>query len=541
MTTDSIYRTINEQLVLDEKERISLPLIRFWDGDWNLYGELHGELGGVFEYVRNDTGTASVDIPLNHYIAEWVINFRGRAKRNVHITFDKSGSRWGGRMHNFKVVRKKDGKKFLTVTFKHDLEELKHIRCWSNPFLPSEIQVPRVWTLFGPARWALATTLFVNIMRLEASLWMLPDDPMDVDQWFDLDMSNWSMVVKPVAFLKDNSPVTTVFSRFKTFHEVAKRVLQDGQITIEARRWLEGDEPPWEGAPPLHNGCLVFEFVDKSGWNTETSFFGNLLTGLQRAFVNIGSDGVTEGIDVIQNPNFPDEYYEPGWSGTLPEAPWVIFEESPYTGIESSEFVYYPATDVQIVAGGHSLPGINEGMSAAVIALGGAIGSMFGQSQIGAAIDAVAAPLYTDTIGAFMAHKFPERAQELGWSHYHEGWAEGADRAYTLAALIALRTGAYSTRERTAVTLKFSDAVPYRIGTRGYGDLFVGDRVGFSVAGMPENEVYVECIEKCKYEWDGSGRGWEATVGQREPQDGVLWLAQQQAELAAGLQDLGML
>lgn len=539
---NALHERIALKKLAMEKARRKRPLIRLWDGDWNLYGELAGERAGSFEFIENETGTASLKIPVSHYIALWVADHRGRAKKNVHVTFDKQGARWGGRMDHYKIVRSKNDV-YLEIVFKHDYEELKHIRCWANPFLPAEFQFPKTWLCFGPAKWALSVTLLVNIMRLESSIWMLPDDPMDPSQWFNFDQSTWSMVVKPFDFASDNSNVTTVFSRFKSFHDVAKRVLADAQLTMNCRRYLEGDPLPWDGAD-LRHGCLVFEIEDNSGWRQETSFGGNLLTGLERAFVTIASDGLTEGIDVITgDPTFPDEYYEPGWRGTRPVAPWIVFEEGPLTGIESSEFIYYPATDVQVVVGGHSAPGVNEAISASVIAIGGFIGSLFAQSQVGPAVDAIAKPLYTDVVAAFQSWKDVGRAQDLGWSHYHERMGEGADRAYTLAALVALRAGMWSSREHTAHTLKVSDAAPYFVGDNGEGDFFIGSRVGTTVLGQPDqNQIFVERVQKIKYEWDENGpKGWNISIGHREPEDPMMKSFELIQELASGLQEMGVL
>jgi hypothetical protein len=526
-----------------EKARLKPALIRLWDGDYVLRGEVWGERGGSFKFIENETGTASLKLSLDHYLSKWVMNFKGRAKRNVHVTFDKQGARWSGRMDNYRVVREKSGDAYLEIQFKHDYEELKHIRVWCNPFLPAEFQFPRLWMIFGPAKWCLSVTLLVNLMRLESSIWMLPDDPMDPAMWFNFDQSTWRNVVKPFDIESDNSNVTTVFSRFKSFHDVAKRVLEDAQLTIVCRRYLDGDDLPWAGAD-LRHGCLVWEIVDNSGWKTETSFGGNLLTGLERAYVNIASDGLTEGIDIITgDPTFPDEYYIPGWQGTRPSAPWVVFEEGMYTGIESSEFIYYEATDTRFVVGGHSAPGVNEGISAAINMIGDLIAMMIGVPPVGGAADAVLRPLYTDVVAAFMTWGDLQRIADLGAFHYYEGWADGADRAYTLAAIIALRAKMWATRDHVAHTIKVSDAAPYYIGDQGQGHFWLGSRVATSILGWPvPHTLFVERVGEISYSWDENGpSGWQISIGYREPEDPMMKAFELIQELASGLQELGVL
>lgn len=73
-------------------------------------------------------------LSLDHYLAKWIMNHKGRAKRNVIVTFDKQGARWGGMMDHYKVIRQKSGDRWLEVVFKHDYEHWKHIRVWPNPF-----------------------------------------------------------------------------------------------------------------------------------------------------------------------------------------------------------------------------------------------------------------------------------------------------------------------------------------------------------------------------------------------------------------------
>ncbi len=535
-----VWDTVQARRAAWEKARLKPALTRLWDGDMRLRGEVWGERGGSFSFIENETGTASLKLPLDHYLAKWVMLHKGRAKRNVIVTFDKQGARWSGMMDHYRVVRERNGDAYLEINFKHDYEQLKHIRVWANPFLPAEFQFPRLWMIFGPAKWCLSVTLLVNLARLEESWWMLGDDPMTDDI---PGVSTWRNMVKPFAIETDNSNLTVVFSRFKSFHDVAKRVVEDAQLTITCRRWLEGDPIPWEGFNGRH-GVVIWEIVDNSGWKTQTSFGGNLLTGLERAVVHIESDGLTEGIDIIHgDPTFPDEYYIPGWQGTRPSAPWVVYEEGVYTGIETSEFIYYEATDVRVITGGHSAPGINEGLSALIQMTGDLIAMMIGVPPVGGAADAILRPIYTDVIAAFMTWGDVNRANALGDWHYYEAWADGADRAYTLAALIALRAKLFSTRAHTAHTIKVSDAAPYRIGEPGYGHIWLGARVGTSVLGYPEpHTVFVDRLQKIDYSWDENGpSGWQLSIGYREPEDPMLKAFEMIQELASGLQELGVL
>lgn len=538
---NQVYTNYRERRKAFRKSRREAPLTRIWDGNWNLFSEIHGEIDLSFEFLHNDTGSASIDLPLDHFVSEWVLDVDNLPTKDLFLTFDKDGARWSGKIDSTRVTWGAKGQRVLRLTAKHDYEYLKHILVWSNPFLPAEIQIPKVWGLVAPADWGLATTLHMSLLRQNASLWMVPDDPLDIGQWINLDMQNWNMAVKPVSMIQSRAPLSPVIARFKDFHHVAKDIAADAQLSIEVRRYLDGDPHPIPGKQ-LKHGCLVVEIVDKSGWNTETAFGGSLLTGLQRAWIELGSDGFTEGIHHISDPTFPEEYSRPWWQGTLPQAPWIVLEDGPYTGVESTEYEYTPPGPIQFVTGGQSMPGVNEGLKAALIGLGGLIGSVVGQSQVGSFIAEIASPLITDSLMAFQAHKEHHRAtHELGTHPYFEKWADGSDRAYTLSALIALRKVKDETRERHTVSIEMSDGAPYSIGQNGEGDLFIGDRVAVHAAGMPKHRLFVQQVQSLSYEQSETKRGWAAQIGKSDPQDPLLKLYGKWEETSAGLREMGIL
>lgn len=565
---DLLYRQIQQRHAKLEIERLRPPRAELYDGDYRLRGEIAGELLLEFEFIENETGLTTLQLPLDHYLAKWVMNHRGRAKRNVHIVIEKQGARWSGCMDHYRVVKEKSGAWYLEVVFLHDFEQTKHIRVWCNPFLRPELQFPKVWIIFGPAKWCLLVTLFVNLLRLETSLWTLPDDPTDINEWMgpSFNPANWRNIVKPFPFIQDNSPITMVFSRFGTFYDTAKKILEDHQLTLTCRRYLKDRDPhpfadlkgEWNSLEelathiPLRHGVLVWDIEDNSGWGTETAFGGSWMAGFVRAVVQLTSDGQVEGVDVFSGDyTYPGEYYTPWFVGTSPRAPWVVFEEGPVTGITSSEFSYYEATDTSFLAGGQSAPGINEGISA-LINIGGDVLTSFINSALasvaifgvaidlpplGGLMDAVAQPLYTDVFGAFMevptlrasGMKLPIAGLEdintsLGDFHYYEAMAEGSMKAFTISAFASIVAEIHRTRTRTAHTLTVSDAAPYLFGEKGYGHCWVGHRVGTSVLGYPiPDQLFVERIKKLKYRIDKDGpSGWQVELGYREPKNPAL-------------------
>ncbi|AMO43797.1 minor tail protein [Mycobacterium phage Catalina] len=332
---DDLWKLIQQRRAKRELERLAAPLVELRDGDFRLRGEVAGYRRLKWEFEENETTPATLQLPLDHYLAKWVMNHRGRAKRNVILNVEKQGARWTGMMDHYRVVKEDSGDQYLEIVFLHDFEQVKHIRVWCNPFLRPELQFPKIWIIFGPAKWCLLVTLFVNLLRLETSLWTLPDDPTDINEWMgpSFNPANWRNIVKPFPFLADNSAITMVFSRFGTFYDTAKQILTDHQLTLTCRRYIKDRDPHpfndlkgvWGIDPvedllqliPLRDGCVVWDIEDNSGWGTETAFGGSWLTGFVRAIVQLASDGQVEGVDVFTGDyTYPGEYYNPLFLGT---------------------------------------------------------------------------------------------------------------------------------------------------------------------------------------------------------------------------------
>lgn len=586
---DALWEKIQLRRCKLEQERLKEPDVELRDGDFRLRGLVAGYRMLEWEFEENETTTATMHLPLNHYLAKWVMNHRGRAKRNVIVVIEKQGARWSGLMDHYRVIKEDSGDAYLEVVFLHDFEQTKHIRVWCNPFLRPELQFPKLWIIFGPAKWCLLVTLFVNLLRLETSLWTLPDDPTDINEWMgpSFNPSNWRNIVKPFPFLADTSPIDMVFSRFGTFYDTAKGLLENHQLTLTCRRYIKDrDEHPfndlkgiWGLDPiedllqkiPLRDGCVVWDIEDNSGWGTETAYGGSWITGFVRALVTLAGDGQVEGVDVFTGDyTFPGEYYNPFFLGTSPRAPHVVFEEGPLTGIKSSEFSYYEATDTSFLAGGSSAPGINEGISA-LVNIGGDLLTSFINSQLavastipgvaidlpplGGLMDAVLQPVYSDVFGAFMevptlramGISLPISGLEdvltgLGDFHYFEGMAEGQMKAFTLSAFAAVAAEIYRTRTRTAHTLKVSDASPYIVAPKGFGHCWIGDKVGTSVLGYPvEHQLFVERIKKVKNRIDKDGmKPLEIGIGYREPRSPALHILEEVRRFNGAMGQLGL-
>lgn len=538
-----IWDTCNTIRLNREELRKEPARIRIWDGDWKYIGQIADPLKASFQWKLNDTGVGAVDIRIDNWIGKWVLDYNSGRKKNVHITMDKDGARWGGRLNQARLVKEEDGTRYIALEFLHDYEEIKHLYVWPNPFLPAAVQFPRSFVLVGPAVWSLKMALFLNIRRTRGHTWALPDDPFDHTQWAgQYRPETWDVQVAPTTpLVNDSSPWVVLSSRMKNYHELALPKLNDNQLMVTTRRWLTGDPLPWRNANIRH-GTLVIDIVDKSGyWSTEgTATFGDVWKGMVRTVQKV-VDKVDESHTVMTEPLEIPEYKITNFLSTKPNAPYVVYRDGPLTGVEASEFSWKPATDVQMIAGGHSAYGVNEAISAAVILAGNYLGAVIGLFSAGSMADAFLQPIYADTILAWQSIKSNERARDLGWSHYYEGFADGADRAYTLNSIVALREAFFKTRERTSHQLKIRDGAPWLVGDNGQGHFFLGDRIGSTILGMPEGKIVVEQVTELNYVIEREERGWEVTCGDRLLQQSALENVMGKVRDAMGaLHDLGV-
>lgn len=552
---EKIWEATQQAARDEEHTRREAPVIRLWDAEWKLQFLAGNPLSYEFEWIDNDTGTGELVVFAESELGQWLYDFEGRDLReegvNVHITADYVGARWGGRMEDVSIEFTSDGDQIVTATFLHDYENLKWIECFPTPFLPAITQF-RAWMLLGPVNWCALTTLFLNLMRDETPL-TIPDDPMDLESWVEgFDVSTWQIVANPISFLDAmNSGVLwgMPIIRMKYWHDAFQAMIADAELSVQCDRWLEGDDEPWPGAN-LRNGALVVSLVDKSGrYNSGTSTFGNLFSGLEHTIDQFSEDFLDTTVSLISNTEMPGEYMQIGYKSTNKIMPYVILRPGVTPGVVSAKFTRTPEKVAKIITGGKSMPGVNEGIGALIQAIGDIIGDNiniggYGVGSIGGAIDTLLKPIYTDTILAWTDTKSVARAQSLGWSRYVEFFQDGADQAYTLNSLMVIRTGLWATRRFTSHQVKVLDSCPWMLGDNGVGHMWLGDRIGATAPRDTTGRVWVERISKVVLSADETTwhPDWEITIGDdsktRDPFETAL---DQIRGTVSGLHDLGVL
>ena len=225
---------------------------------------------------------------------------------------------------------------------------------------------------------------------------------MDRSLWntMDLDISDWPMVVKPESYfeaLASGVVWGVATARYTNFHDMAHYLLEDAELSVECRRYLPEDDPPWDGAV-LRTGTLVIDFVDKSGIHVGTSHGGSLTDGLVRTAVEFADDFIDSSLEVLGDADTPPDYFLAGSRYTDPVKPYVVFHEGDSSPIQASSFIHSPSKGVQITVGGKSSPGVNEIISATIQGVADVLGGLVQLGSLGGTIDALVSPLYTDCI-----------------------------------------------------------------------------------------------------------------------------------------------
>lgn len=511
------------------------PVVRLWanapdaDDGLILRGVASDSVAGGFPFKKNKAGAGTLKLRADHYLARWLISIPNDpdAKKNVVISVDHMGGRvrWSGLLQNWKLTKNADGVRFLEATFIDDLQFLQYLLGAPNPVLPLDIfQFPRVFTLLGPSRWCISLIIWLNLMRVQANLWNLPDDPFDVGSWDGpFDMNDWQVLIKSPTFAGDSSLWTILASRMDPIDKVIEDALDDAQLVLKYRRifTVDGETADVPGVTAPRNGVLRIEVVDKSGYFEPdgTGTGGNALDGLKRSVVSF-INGFIEQVDTFVTDDMttaPPEYFLSKWFGVVPSHPWIVLRDSEWSGIESSELSWSPAGPVQVVVGGQ-----NEYADAAVELAIQATGNMLGYfllagfSSAGDIAATVIMPLLRGTILAWNKWKSTARAQQLGWVHLMEMYQQGANNAWTLSAVSALRAGLLASKSTTGHRLAISAGAPYYPGLH----CEVGDRVGSTIQGMTgsitTDPLFVDQIEEMNLAWDYSQdapHAYELAVG----------------------------
>ncbi|MGW3545900.1 Gp37-like protein [Nocardia niigatensis] len=544
----AIWTATREQARKQERMRLADPVMRFFDGEMRLQHLVRNEYGVSASVPSNDTGTIDITVPFDSPVGQWLWEEDERVERgegrNFNVIIEYCGSRIGGLYDTLELdLDEHTGDQIITAHFLTDYERLKWYSCWSNPWFPEWIQWPQVFILPGPITWMLSVMLDLQIQREAASGWAMPSDPMDPDQRGSLDQSTYSMVVKPISFIEAMASGVLWgigISRFKNFHELAGPVMDDGEVVCEIDIYMEGDPEPWPGAN-LRPGTRIVSFVDRSGTYSGTANGGTIWDGLIRTVQEFVGDLIDSTESLVTDGTIPPEYYDPNAPPrTQKQLPFVVWRDGEISGLDRYKYKRTGSKGIQVVTGGHSMPGVNELISAAIQMAGDLIAAAVVIPPIGGSVDAILAPLYTDALLAFMVARSAHRAQTQGWTRYFEYFASSSGKAYTLSSLLVLRAGFWKTRAYDAVQFGARDAAPFVVGEAGH--VWLNDRCGFTIRGDKSGRIYMDRVSKVELTWDrNTAPTWVLTIGSDAAlQDPLARAWERLEEFTDALQQLGL-
>lgn len=507
--------------------RRAKPMITFYrnkaDGSPGLeyYGRVayQDTIKASFPFKKNVSAQGVMELRFDHYISEWLRKVPNdpNERKNIVIRVDFFGGRlrWTGILHHH-AAKSRDGMRYMELTFNDDLQYLQFLLGPPNPALPIPIfQWPRVLPILGPAKWACSILILINLIRVEGNLWNLPDDPFDVNQWDNLvDWDDWQVHIKCNPLPLDDSSLWTVLgTRMNPIDAVLSDALADAALTIKWRRVFtdEGESETgllFLGQPA--NGALILEIVDDSGYYNPllggTFLGGTIIDGLIRSVVTYAGGFIEDSAQLLTDDEtyYPDEYYGPGWLGTLAQAPWLVVRDSSWTPIETSELTWSPATAVRVIVGGDN-PAADAVARLIIETTGNLIGYFLlgGFSSAGTIAADIIMPYLVGTIFAWLEWKHYGRAKNLGWVHLWELYQQGGENnSWSLSAIAALRGGFLASRSQTSHTVSLRGNSWIIPGVH----FDVGSRIGTTCRGY-DNLIFVNQVEEVIPAWDHSGDG----------------------------------
>jgi hypothetical protein len=526
--------------------RAAKPKITFYqnpsDGSPGLqyYGRLdyRDTVKASFPLKLNVSSQAIMQVRFDHYICEWLrfIPNDPNSCKNVIIRVDMFGGalRWTGLLHHHATKKNTDGTYYFEMTFNDDLQFLQFLLGPPNPVLPLELfQWPRDLPIFGPSKWACSVMILLNLIRQEGNLWEIPDDPFDVSQWAALiEWNTWQchIVCNPLS-IDDSSLWTFIGTRMNPLDAVLADALEDCQLTIRWRRIFSDEGEITPGGimfvDQVANGALVLEIVDDSGYYdalSGTFLGGTIFQGMERSVVEYVGGFVEDiGNFIIDNEDYyPDEYYGPGWLGTLAVAPWLVVRDTSWSPVDTADLTYSPATATTVIIGGDN-PTADAIVQLIIETTGNILGYflMGGFSSAGSIAASVIMPYIQGTIAAWVEWKNTGRAVDLGWVHLWELYQQGAEQNdWSLSALAALRGGFIASRSETSHTLSLGGNSWIIPGAH----VGIGSRMGSTCRGY-FNIIFVDQMQECNVTWDN---------GQNKPLECQLKIGLNKAAMTMG-------
>lgn len=526
-TSGHLSPAIAQQLVERQKSyqsrKVKQPLIRLWDKDMQFIARIENQERWDYEEIAHEDGTAHVEIVGKDmaWLREIVV-FQTRTGEDLHITIDPDPddptdwrNRWGGKVLTIEDHEKAGEPTRTVLNCISNRRHLKGILIGANPIFPMEVQIPKMFLWGGPTAFTCASTVFLNLFRLQTlnGFYLIPRNLFAPETWLEnVGILNWPIQVMPMKPLQDQTRWCTIGARWKDAPTVLNPVMKDAGVICRAYTWLPGDPPPYTEVYGEKLGqiikprraCVILDFQDKSGVDGPT---GTLLDGAINLVASTADDLITYTLRPIDADG--DGEVDPFFrkiAGVAPKPSPFVYRDANYGGVKEKTLVIHKSQATDIVTGGKSPGWVNQAITFAI---------RYGLSQLAQVInyglgayqqygseglDNLYQGQLDDVFLAFQRYVNPIRSAQAGPYAFREYFETGSGSAYTISAIQTLAEGDYKMRAYSSMKFDVGDGEPFILGK----DFGLGDRVSAEIRGV----VYTDQIMAIRAEGsrESSGR-----------------------------------
>lgn len=485
-----------ERSWMDWSESIrARPQVYLYDSEWDTFMPVFNETSCTYTEKLNETGESNLRIFGNEAVRKRVVDDLGLWE-DLHVRIVRPyGVEWTGKVTKVIDEGTDDGFEYIELKIVHEFEHAKKIVCFSNPFLPAELQWPKIWAYAGPSQFGVTALMFLNLLRRFALPWTFSDNLFDPASWLaNFNPNQWPIVVVPKPLLTDTSMWSILATRFGNFYDVTLPTLKDAGLHLKCYRWFPGMPQPAPDYFILDKPTLVFDVLNKSGYTGPT---GTLLDGVAQFVTEVADDLINEvasEVTYVEDPN----YTIGGFLGTGRDNPWVTFRDPRNTygrgGVQTWKMTVNKATASTVVTGGHSPEWVNAGIKLLLNAALGYLGQAIGNPALGLGIFE---GQVEDVVLAFHRTHNPVRATKMGENGppFGEYWESSGSTGASFSALQAIRVGFFRTRAYRVFEVTVRPCRPYVPGAH-FG---CGDRVNAEIGKT--GQVYTDYCYAIESSW----------------------------------------
>jgi hypothetical protein len=551
------YRYLNSrrQLLCDGAR--ARPLVRMQDKNYSQLATIAQERSCRFEEIAHDSGEAAVVIRGGDYLGDFVRN-AVRVEEDLHLSIDPIGSapdwptRWGGKITTINVKRDSEGIHTVEMVATANREHFKSILIGTTPWFPPEVQPIKMWMMPANIRTGCFITMFINLARLffpplsivtniaNPAGWL---NPTGIDALLNFDPLSWPIQCQFVNPFLDQSRTSLLTAAWSNFHDATKDPLKDAGCTGRVYTYFVGDpthphpelEQLIKGGSSLlgllgsgigdiadiadmtaeaianlarpHRNCLIAAFEDHSGIEGPT---GTALDGPINLFAKTLDDLITSTVLPVDEND--DGEVDPVFRkifGVEPKPPWAIYRDGNQSGIIESNYQQHKGPTRTIMTGGRSPKLVNDlqtfGIRYAISQIAQAV-ALAGELPAVEGLDNIYQGQLDNMLFAWMRYTNPFRALATGDMALQEWFEHPGSAAYTMSAVLNLRTGDFKKRAFRSFKTQIRNAMPYIINY----DILLDDRVGWEV----DEILYVDQVSRIGYEYDrGSPITYAVSIG----------------------------